>query len=387
MTLSSKQLSFFPTPTPSVQPLPYTPTAPTVAVELRPNGPWVLAHPQDGCTCGHDLDNPCWHLKRAVAVWENGRSSLRFLAKSGFHKEIRRGDLQAAFRWARLAAHFHGRSWPKSYLKRIFLEESRNIGLLQQWKSLAGLDWETCVHKGLAAPKKWQLTCREGIFAEYVEAFVASQNEPVFTSQEQVQYAFDHAQQRDEMWRIFWRAMRRRDRFGVLWQIQALQQRALEQGGVARTFVEDELWDTNPFYGPKVLIEMLTGAWAEEADHPDEKLWTQPIPHDDLLVIPAAPAYLYDCHEISGQRRLIKHWQELQPQTPMPKGIDLRWSGMLAGVCWREYAARQFPNSLQRCTWESVEIPDEVWKNAMICDRFFYPRFYEQLSQQNAHAA
>ncbi|MCK6513028.1 hypothetical protein L6R29_24120 [Myxococcota bacterium] len=362
-------------------------THPILAVEIHPHGPRVLVHPLHGCSCGASLSDPCWHLKRALAVWEDGPSGLRYLAKSGFHKELRRGDLQAAFRWARLAAHFHGRSWPKSYLKRVLLEESRSISLLHQWKSLAGLNWEDCVQKGIAAPKKWQVPRREGLFAEYVEAFVATENDPIFSSFEQVQQAVDLAQDRDDLWRIFWRAMRRRDRFGVTWQIDAMKERAFSKSPTARLFVEEALWDTNPFYGPKVLIELLTDAWDQTADQLDPRVLQQALPNDEHLVIPAAPAYLYDCHEISGQRRLLKHWDAILPHQPMPKGVDLRWSGMLAGVCWREYAARQSPHRLRQCPWEAVDIPREVWQHATICDRFFYPRFYQQLPHPSAQAA
>lgn len=70
-----------------------------------------------------------------------------------------------------------------------------------------------------------------------------------------------------------------------------------------------------------------------------------------------------------------RSWAQVEPGQPLPSRVVLRWLGMLAGVCWCEYAARQYEEIYRQARWEKVGIDPEVWKHAMRCDRFFYVGF------------
>ena len=393
MTSHPQQLSFFSTLAQVETPAPektihHAHTYPLLAIEERPQGTQWRVHPTEGCACGEDTpQEPCWHHKRALDLWGLRSGGMRFLAKSGFHKELRRGDLQQTLRWGRIAAYLHGSSWPKSYLKRILLEEGRSLSLLESWQSLANLDWRDCVRKAVAMPKLWQIPAREGTFALFVEAYRATEEEAPFLTSSALRHALQIAETSDDIWRVFWKAMRRKDRDGVIWLVDALRPVAAELGGAASLFIEKNYWDIHPFYGVKALIEIITGAWEAHADRLNLTTLQQPIADDPHLVVPAITDYLYDCHEIRGQQRLKKQWDAIHPQRPLPKGIDLRWSGMLLGLCWREYAARQYPHDFTKRRWEEVAIPSRVWQDALAADRFFFPRFYEQIAREHRKAA
>ncbi len=357
-----------------------TPLGEQLVIEDAPGGQRYVVDMHSGCPCGHRPGVLCKHERRARDVWMAGKGELHTLVKSCLHKEIRRGNVPGALLWARWAGHYHGWSWPKNYVRRLLLEEGRSVELCKAWLSLAGIAWYEVVAKAAAMKKKWEMVRREGVFAEYVEAFAATEGMSVLQSAREVQQAMDRSGERRALFRVFWQAQRSRNAEGSRWLIDALKQRALEQGGVAREWVTQALWQTTPFYGPKVLMEMLTGAWGTEANAIEQhKLSLRPALEDGLPVVPAPPDYVYDCHDPEGRRRLLANWSQIGPGRTLPSGIDLRWSGMLAGVCWREYAARQYGERYCQARWEEVEIEPEVWDHAMACDRFFYVGFYKRL--------
>lgn len=358
-----------------------TPVGDTLAVEDIPGGTVFVVDAYTGCTCtGRRITGMCRHERLAHDIWTRSKTGLRFIIKSALHKEIRRGDVVQALLWARWCAHYHGQSWPKSYVKRLLLEEGRNVELCKNWQSLTHLSWVDMVAQAAAMRKKWELPDRVGVFSEYVAAFEASRDEGVLTGIQEVREASEHCSSRFELFRLFWRAQRSGYIHASSWLIDALRPRAKALGGVAQEWVEQELWRTTPFYGPKVLIEMVTGAWSAKANSIDDrKILLRPAMNQGIPLLPAVPIYAYDCHDSEGRKRLIRAWTHIAQNEPLPAELDLRWSGMLAGVCWREFAARQFPYDAIQRKWEEAGIDQSTWQAAMACDRFFYHAFYEKL--------
>src|ERR1051326_2123516 len=115
-----------------------TPLGEQVVIEDTPGGKRYAVDLHSGCSCGQRHGGLCKHERRARDVWMAGQGELRSLVKSCLHKEIRRGDVPAALLWGRGAGHYHGWSWPKTYVRRPLLQEGRSVALCAAWRSLAG---------------------------------------------------------------------------------------------------------------------------------------------------------------------------------------------------------------------------------------------------------
>ncbi|HET8844827.1 MAG TPA: hypothetical protein VFN35_25370, partial [Ktedonobacteraceae bacterium] len=189
-----------------------TPVGEKIAVEETPGGAVFVVDAYDGCTCtGSRVRGMCRHERLAYDVWTRSKTGLRFIVKSALHKEIRRGDVVRALLWARWCAHYHGNSWPKSYVKRLLLEEGRCVELCRNWQSLTRVSWIEVVAQAAAMRKKWELPQRAGIFPEYVSAFAASESEQALTSANEVAEASKNCSSRFDLFLLFWRAQRSRN--------------------------------------------------------------------------------------------------------------------------------------------------------------------------------
>jgi len=318
----------------------------------------------------------------AKQILKGSLNGLHGVAKSGLYKATRKGDVREALLWARLMQHFYNDARLQQHTRADLFEEARGISLLRSWEASACPSWEEQIKQLILLPKKWELFVRQGVLEIYLEAFVATQGEPLLV-EEDLPGALVNADDLKSLFRVFWRVMRVRDRKNTSWLIEALRERALTQGGLARVWVEEDLWKANAFYGAKILIELLCGVWDASGDVvPDGTLSEEEVSLvEGDFIVPVCTDAIYDCHNSEGKRRLIRSWEDIAPGKPMPEGLDLRWSGMLSGVCWRAFAARQFPSDFAMRAWEDVVIPQEVWDWAMSCDRFFYALFYRKLTQ------
>lgn len=331
----------------------------------------------DGCTCGKSA---CRHVELSRIVHEKWDTGFRYYVKSAMHKAIRRSDVVEALKWARWCAHFHGGFQPKDYTRRLILEETRATGQCAKWKSLARIPWEGVIAEVAAVKKKWDLVCRDGAFADYVAAYCASLTEDGLSNVDDMVVAVEATSlNRYELFKVFWRVHRAvQGKLSLRLLHKVLEPHALAQGGAAAAWTKS--MDTHqPFYSVKMLLEMVAGSFdAEEANLLRDN-WTERPHPEDVPFVPVLQDYVFDCHYWEGKQRLWKHWKAVAPGRPMPPGVDLRWSGMLLGVCWREFAAKQFPNDYANRAWEEVDIDPQVWKDALACDRFWYPKFYNRI--------
>lgn len=359
----------------------HVPMQRTLQLELSPGGERVTLDWNSGCSKCHS--GSCSHMKVLDDVINVGHRGLRYELKSAMHKEIRKGDVQAALQWARWGAYFHGNSWPKTYVKGVVLEETCSPRLAREWRSMAKRSPQDVVATMASVRKKWEVTARVGFYADYMETFVSSEGLASLTDHV-VQGKADKAHTRKDLLKLFWQAVRLRDNKTTFTLADALGARAIAAGGIAKTWAEEKLWGTHPFFGPLVLIEMMTGAWSSDADDLVRNHKARPLHEEDAPLVLAVPDYAFDCHTSLGRRRMVAGWSQIAPGRPQPSGVDLRWSGMLLGVAWREFASRQFPSDYQNRKWEEVEIPKDVWENSLACDRFFYTKFYEQLDSSKS---
>jgi hypothetical protein len=107
-----------------------------------------------------------------------GRRYNPFVAVSAMHKEMRRGDVEAAQYWASAMLPHRGRHGVITYMRNIVFEETRDISLLRlilklstYGKSVSERDMFNAVARFTETPKKWDLPHRLPIFLSEMEGY------------------------------------------------------------------------------------------------------------------------------------------------------------------------------------------------------------------------
>lgn len=315
-------------------------------------------------------------------IVEVGGKNFSFVVRSAMHKEIRRGDVLRALRWARVFEALDGSYKVKKYIKNILFEETRNIRLLDEWRSLAGKDYLAMVAALTTSPKKWEMPERgipmlEGYFRGYAEQVLVKSR--CDFDEDRVRGVLVNSGNSDEMFAALWALRFRNDpaekRIALLQE--AFSRRAMPPWGV-RLLTSD--WDSMPGligHTPHVMIEVATGHWSEKAIvySPAAALMLD----DQFVTVPSLPQYVYDNHTRVGYKNATKYLRQVKPGEKSPPQLDLRWSGLLRGVCWRHYAFDQFGPDYVNTPWESVRIPEEVWRHVHMVDGWSYEKLYRSM--------
>jgi hypothetical protein len=306
--------------------------------------------------------------------FRRGSTTWLYDGKSALHKEIRRGNVVDAVRWARCLRATAGVSAVKDYCRRILFEETRNLALMRQWKSLRGLDYEKMVRSLAASKKKWELKCREGLFPTYLHAYRRAMEAFDIDTRDHALSALADSCNVSRLYQALWTA-RFRDFEEEAWK--ALCARPDVQGKFRD--LQEIGFSRHKHYAPKVLIEILTGHWVEqEANHISEE--ASVVIDDDIPTVPPFADYIYDNHTREGFARLSEHLFEIIPGEPQPEGIDVRWSGLLIGVLWRETIGRL--GLLPDARWEEVLIHPAYWRAARKADKYYYRKLYASAGQR-----
>lgn len=288
-------------------------------------------------------------------------AGFRFVVRSAMHKEVRRGDAVAAVRWARLLGLIDGTSAVRQYARRILFEESRAVGLLSVWKPRDSA--ERRIRQLATAAKVWALPARkrQRCGRRRLLAYAAALSAPPLTPS-QIERALAEPCL-DALYRLMWRVRLTADPAVKTALYEGLL-RALPAGSGLRTVrgAASDAWLI------EVMIEALVGVQEEGIPGPEGK----PI-DDRVLTVPVLRPYVYDSHTRPGRIRLQRCLSSIGPGTPMPSGVDLRWSGMARGVLWRELAEEQGGTDQP---WEAIAIPTELWQAAHQLDGFYYERLY-----------
>lgn len=107
-----------------------------------------------------------------------GRRFNAFEAVSAMHKEVRRGDVDAALYWASVMIPHRGRHGVITYLRNILFEETRDLSLARyilkvssQGRSVSHIDMQRAVERFCLAPKKWDLPWRYDIFLDEMRGY------------------------------------------------------------------------------------------------------------------------------------------------------------------------------------------------------------------------
>jgi hypothetical protein len=100
----------------------------------------------------------------------------------------------------------------------------------------------------------------------------------------------------------------------------------------------------------------------------------------DVLLLPQP--YSYDLHTTRGRRIIAANWTRIAPGIMLPAGLDLRWSGSILGVAYRERAFEMHGDGYRDAQWQSVPFTEEEWKLLKTYDSYFYRELYEKLEPE-----
>jgi hypothetical protein len=299
--------------------------------------------------------------------------------KSAFHKEVRRGDHDRGFAYARWIHRHLGPKGVRRYCRQILFEETRNIDLMRYFESVDDGSAMEMASRLLRSAKKHDLASRQGAYEKYVRAF--SEVDKIVESgdlptDEEVLAALNSGDVR-RPFRMHWIAYRRKDDHAdtsFLSRITRVFQKWASAHSEDGRYLSEGPWSVYPFYPFKIISEMSGGMYdAESASYvaPDAG---QRAP----LYIPSFRPYVFDNHSMEGMAVYSKHVVNLRPgeQPPHPR-LDPRWSGLLRGVYWRDYAARARPD-WRECDWELFNLDANVWRDTLRVDGWFYKKLYER---------
>lgn len=306
-----------------------------------------------------------------------GWNGFSYVIRSALHKEVRRGDIAMASRWGKLLALASGEPKVRAYVKQILFEETRNLSLLSVWKGARGFDADTMVRQITASTKKWEMEERRGAFERYVFAYMRALPTlgKAFPKPDEIQAAVASADL-DQLYEMFWR-IHISQNTAVLAAFDNAIRVALSESGDDNKETFSNLWPTH-FYTTKVGCELLAGVWSGEANRLVRDMTVSISSEPAVIDVPHIEEYAYDNHTRPGLVKYVANLKNAHAGKKLPSGVDLRWSGMVRGACWREYAHAQHGADYVNTPWEKVEIPKDVWNAVVHVDGFFYGSLYRR---------
>lgn len=328
-----------------------------------------------------------------------GRRHNAFVAVSAMHKEIRRGDVEAALYWATCMIPHRGLVGVINYLRNIVFEETRDIRLYRyilylssKGRSVTRKEMNRAVARFTRAPKKWELDWRLPLFIDEQKAY----------RQLADKFTYDVAKPQDQipedarntLHKELLAGFKEADRVRVQYGLKGLLKTKSPDHDKFRIAIFNYLVDVlngdfpNAFDYSEVysrqlhemilmrirnhgapgyheinaLCDALTGEMRLSRDYvaaslPHNKhrvLVNSPrvyaLPLGDMRRV---PLYANDNHTWPGKALMRQYGEtELQPGVQQTH-IDFRYCGAYVGVAWRLLAWKQ--RATIDCKWERVK--------------------------------
>lgn len=340
-----------------------------------------------------------------------GRRHNAFVAVSAMHKELRRGDVEAALYWATVMIPHRGMAGVINYMRNIVFEETRDLELYkyiltlsEKGKSVSRLEMNRGIARFAKAPKKWELPWRLDIFKDEQKGY----------EQLAKKYSYEVAKPQDiipnselnSLHKSLLIGFKMADRVKVQYGLKGLLKLKTDNYDKHRIAIFNYLVDilnedfpsafkydeeyTRRLHGLimrrirnhgapvyhelNALCDALTGEAGAKPlctlTTPKHRLITlskreYTLPLGDLRRI---PLYANDNHTWPGKALMRQYGDtELQPGVRQ-QHIDFRYWGAYAGVAWRLLAYQQ--HATIDCKWESVAWkPSWIWQH---CSRMNY---------------
>lgn len=326
---------------------------------------------KSSCTCGYFN---CRHLRMVTDVESHKGIQFKYLLLSAYHKEIRRSDLAKAIHYGEILTKIHGPKFVSNYVRKIIFEETRHVGLLGK----LGSNWKTDTALITTAVKKWELPDRPNHLIKKAECIAWSKkNLPLPEDYSTIWKKGSYYEALREYLKVrLYPEKGKRERFHIFEELLKID----PQNPVAADFIRRKKTDKKTkneisFYEVMAALEHHYGFTQEKNSQYHSWEGTDLAGIDISL----PEAYSYDLHTRPGKAAMYKHWAAIRPGEPLPGGLDLRWTGSVLGVLWREKAYTQFGDGYRDVKWEDVAITAEEWRLAKGFDSVFYKDMYNEL--------
>jgi hypothetical protein len=326
------------------------------------------------CTCGRRRKRGCLHLRKAIDIHEEGSRQYRYELASALHKQVRRGDVAAALRWAdlRAVAGADAAQYLTSYVRRICGEETRNAAFM--WRCFepeVGASYRDFVAAITQSRKKWELKATGALFLKQMRGWKSVRDGTTRTKWTQRNFLTtlrkaiargDADAMHEALWFFYEHTNESVD---AEFETLLAEEVSARVPGIARPheMIENFERTTNrdAFEIHLMFIEALSSGWdatMNEACHHAGRM----LPVSDTTVIRRFPDYAYDVHVRRHRKRRARWQSALKPGQPSPGRLDLRWSGQVLGVAWRYAAFHQHGPDYLTARWEGVHFSAGDWR-------------------------
>ena len=303
------------------------------------------------CSCGQ---HECQHSDYARQLRAR-EDDLYYAAKSGLHKELRRGDVGRALGFGRIVEWYRNGEVLR-YLRRILFEETRNLELLRLLEEDQATDWPDLVAHFCRATKDWELPWDEGFWTpRWITVLDGLGNSQPFPDpspraiRDLVRRQLGETP--NEVYAlVVWCGLGFDQERGQIKRVVAEELSSVATARQPEWATELDLCRRSYNDELTVLFEVATGAWISGEAHARRQLSLV-----DTTSLPSLRDYVYDVHTRPGIRRLANHGPPLRFEEAMPPGLDLRWSGSESGTLWRVLAMQQ--HGTVDVPWETVSLP------------------------------
>ena len=351
--------------------------------------------------CAHDPEN-----EKLYSYYEEqvGRRNNAFEAVSAMHKEVRRGDVEAALYWATIMVPHRGTHGVITYLRNILFEETRDLSLARyilkvssQGRSVSLRDMQRAVHRFCLAPKKWELPWRHDIFLNEMRGYkrlatkygydVAKPKDIIDFKDSKVlaETLLDGFAEADPVKLQYglkgWFKSKSTDHDHMKIDILNLLVDVLNgEHPNAFEYDDDYAHDLQKVLMLRIRgnggvgyheLNALADALSGEPGH-DPRATITPTQHKLVVNYPKerriklgdmrrTPLYAHDNHTWGGKAKMRSHFAQLRPGAKQTD-LDFRMCGAYMGVAWRTLAYRQ--HGAIDCNWGDVAWkPKWLWEH------------------------
>ena len=261
--------------------------------------------------------------------------------------------------------------------RQILFEECRNIDLLQYFETHGKNAPFEMASRLIASNKKFDLAARDVAYEEYVAAWRVAWDslDAADPTDDEIRAALnsgDIAQAFQLHWRFWMRTWTQQDKTFRA-RAEPIIKAWLRDHSEHGRLLAEAPWSVYAFYPTKIAAEMSAGMY-----DPEEASYIAPRDKKVGLWLPHFQDYAFDNHTLSGMAVYSKNIVHLRPgEVPPHEKLDVRYSGLLRGVYWRERCAR-LGLDIQTTPWEAVPLHESVWSDTLRVDGWFYGKLYER---------
>lgn len=333
-----------------------------------------------------------------------GRRFNAFEAVSAMHKEVRRGDVEAALYWATVMIPHRGRHGVITYLRNILFEETRDLALARyilkvssKGRSVSHIEMQRAVERFCLAPKKWELPWRLSLFTDEMRGYqrlakqygyeVAKGKDIIDPKaaellRDQLLLGFEEGDRATVQTGLKgWFKTKSKDhdhmKVEIFNTLVDISDGALPNAFDHDTNYAEDLYKICMFrmrnhggigyHELNAYADALTGEPGQDprttlplakhkkiVNNPKER----PLPLGDLRKV---PLYAHDNHTWGGKAKMRTHKNQLDPGAKQTD-IDFRLCGAYMGVAWRYLAHEQYATI--DCKWGDVKwTPKWLWQH------------------------